>query len=267
LKLLFRKKWIATRYLPQITRWRRRWVHRLSLRHANMIICISHCVKDFVSARRPDIRHKCHVVYPGLTLDDLKKRLTGMDIKRYHHIATPYYALIPARLVQQKNLDVLLNAIRRVVQDINDWTFVFAGTGPLRLTMERFVQHHRLDSKIIFIGFRENIYDYISQADAVILPSAYEGFGMAVLEALLFAKPVIASDIAAIREILGETNLRVAAQNPQALAQALRQMTEPSIRRSLAAKSRPRAEYFTAQRMHEQTEQIYEQILTTRRPC
>lgn len=88
----------------------------------------------------------------------------------------------------------------------------------------------------------ERIY---AQAAVAISPSHYEGFGLPVLEALARGVPVVASDIAAHREVAGDAALYSLPDDPEALAaQILRLLDDTGLRDSLAASSRDRAAAF-----------------------
>ncbi|HYK98185.1 MAG TPA: glycosyltransferase family 4 protein [Candidatus Acidoferrales bacterium] len=80
-----------------------------------------------------------------------------------------------------------------------------------------------------------------ADADVVAVPSRSEGYGMAASEAIAHGTPVIASDLPALRAIVGRAGLLIPPSNVRALARALERVADPRLRRRLAARARDRA--------------------------
>jgi glycosyltransferase involved in cell wall biosynthesis len=80
-----------------------------------------------------------------------------------------------------------------------------------------------IEKNVQFLGFRKDIYNLIGLADMVVLSSRSEGLGISILEALALKKPVIASNVGGIPEIIthGKTGLLVPPDDPEALAGAM----------------------------------------------
>ncbi len=98
-------------------------------------------------------------------------------------------------------------------------------------------------------------------ADAFVLLSYYEGFGLPVLEAMASGTPVIASDCTALPEVVGENGLLVDPRDPQAVSEALHSLlTTESLREELTRKAHIWAQQFTWRRCAEQTLACYHQV-------
>ena len=100
--------------------------------------------------------------------------------------------------------------------------------------------------------------------DVFALTSIFEGFGLVLVEAMAAGRPVVATRVSAIPEVVsdGETGFLVEAGNPQAVADALARLTDPALRARLgAAGSRRVAEHFTLERMWEGTDAVYARVL------
>ncbi|MFC1771274.1 glycosyltransferase family 4 protein [Candidatus Margulisiibacteriota bacterium] len=98
----------------------------------------------------------------------------------------------------------------------------------LRSNLENFIKEHDLQSQIIFLGFAENPAHIITHLDIVLIPSEYEPFGLVAIEAMALKKPVIASDVGGLREIIinNKTGILVPAKNATALAKAIQELTD-----------------------------------------
>lgn len=103
------------------------------------------------------------------------------------------------RLVPQKNLFVLLEALARCPQ----LEAVLVGSGPLRPAIERFIAAHRLQN-VRLEGAVENASELIPLFDVLCLPSRWEGLGLVLVEAMLQRVPIVGSRGGAIPDILGD---------------------------------------------------------------
>jgi glycosyltransferase involved in cell wall biosynthesis len=116
-----------------------------------------------------------------------------------------------------------------------------------------------------FTGWRRDATDIVEAADAYAHPSLWEGFGLALLEAMAAGKAVVASRVSTIPEIVidGETGWLVAPRDGQALARALLRLLDDPVgsRQMGAAGCRRVLTRFDAERMVRATEAVYEEIL------
>lgn len=261
LSFLFRKKLILTRYLPQLTRQRRILLSYFSLTKASAVICISETVKNYLLSNFPQAQNKYHRIYLGLNRHDLIKKLNNTNIREKHKIGDQLIALIPARLVPQKGLMSLLDSIKKTQNQLGSWIFLFAGDGPQRHDLESFVNSNNLSRQVKFLGFTKNIYDYMHQADIIILPSVYEGFGLALLEAMCFEKPIITTRDPAIQELTEDAALTFNPNESDSFEKTLKQLEQPPLRSIYGKKSLHRTDLFSADKMFHQTEKLYQKIL------
>jgi glycosyltransferase involved in cell wall biosynthesis len=110
-----------------------------------------------------------------------------------------------ARQEFQKGLDLLLSAMPHVLKEIPDLALMVAGR-PGRLTPVLHAQIAELGitDAVRFLGVRTDVSDLLCAADAFVCPSRWEGFGGALIEAMALRAPVVAFDIPAIHEVLGD---------------------------------------------------------------
>ena len=136
--------------------------------------------------------------------------------------------LAVGRLVEQKNHELAIRAMTRVPGA----TLAIVGDGPLRPELERLATE--LDAPVLFTGVRRDARALMGAADAVVLPSRWEGLPLTALEALASGTPLVATNVRGLRELLvdGENALLVP-EEPVALATALRRVLDD---RELAAR-------------------------------
>ncbi len=121
--------------------------------------------------------------------------------------------------------DILLQAMAKVRGHIPDVHLTMAGDGIMTSRLKRMCAELGLESNVDFVGFipNERIYSLLSAHHAMVMPSLAESFGVAVLEAGACGRPVIASRVGGVPEVMrdGETGLLVPPGDPNALADAI----------------------------------------------
>jgi L-malate glycosyltransferase len=151
------------------------------------------------------IRHDIRVIPNFLECEQYRRR---PDPSLRARLATTAEAIVmhvsnfrPVKRVHAV-LDVFTRIARRVPARL-----VLVGDGPDRAGLEERVERERLDARVVFAGEQQDLVSWLSCADLFLLPSAQESFGMAALEAMACAVPVVASRVGGLPEVIadGET--------------------------------------------------------------
>lgn len=196
---------------------------RLIPRIVDRWIAVSHDLGRMLNTRLGVKADRITVVHNGAFLPatigpdpDLRAQLSAGGPERV--------VFTPARLDAQKGLDHLLEAATR----IPDATFVIAGEGPERASLEARARALGVAGRIRFLGFRRDVHALIAAGDVVVLPSLEEGLPLALLEAMAGARPVVATRVGGVPEAVtdGETGLLVPPRDPGALADAIRRLLD-----------------------------------------
>jgi glycosyltransferase involved in cell wall biosynthesis len=153
---------------------------------------------------------------------ELQARGRPEDLGGVQDIPGPLVGCI-ARLHRQKGIPYLLEAvepIRRAFPDVKIW---IVGGGPLKEKLERLNERLDVSSHVFFLGERQDVPQLVSCFDVFVLPSLWEGLPYSLLEAAALGKPVVASDIDGVRELIRheETGLLVPPRKPELLADAV----------------------------------------------
>ncbi|MFH0889361.1 MAG: glycosyltransferase family 4 protein [Planctomycetota bacterium] len=139
--------------------------------------------------------------------------------------ATNRYPILATagRLSSEKGQVYLLEAVKLVKNKFPDVLLLVIGDGPLRNTLETKVEQLDIKDNIRFLGMLENIIPALEKIDIFILPSLYESFGIVLLEAMAQAKPIIASNVGGIQDVVvhNQTGILVACANPEVLSMAI----------------------------------------------
>jgi glycosyltransferase involved in cell wall biosynthesis len=172
--------------------------------------------------------------------------------------------LFVGRLAQQKRVHDLLKAIDLLQHVQPDLRSLIVGEGPLRDHLEDTAHAYDLDSRLQFLGHRNDVPRLMAAADVVVLPSAYEGLPNVVLEAMRFGKPVVATAAPGTTEVVvdGETGVLVPVGDVMLLARAIRDIVREPVRAAgLGKAGRARAEsLFRVDTMVEKFAELYETV-------
>jgi len=174
------------------------------------------------------------------------------------------------RLSAIKGHEVALRACERLRRQGHDVTLCIAGdTGdtPLRRSLELLAHSLKLTEAVEWLGLRDDMPALIASMDLMIVPSVYpESFGRLAIEAQAIGRPVVASGLGALAELIEEARngLLVRPNDAQELAEALeRLMTDSALRLRCIDEGRKRVEaHWSLDRMADQTLQVYDECLT-----
>jgi len=170
-----------------------------------------------------------------------------------------------AVLEERKGHRFLLQAARRLKAQGCQIGYRLAGAGSLRKSLEEKTIQLGLKEDVEFLGFVSDIPGFLSNVDIVVLPSLFEGLGVSVLEAMAAGKPVIASRVGGLPEIVidAATGFLVEPRDVEGLASAISKLAGDIILiRNMGQKGRERLEKnFTIEQMARKNEDYYYDLL------
>ncbi len=235
-----------------------RFVERALARRASRIVAITDALARFQVERVGLPADKIEVIHYGL--DQLPSAWGTNASDTIPDEAKVLLAV--CRLEPQKGVDVAVRALPAIVARHPETHLVVLGEGPERSTLERLARS--LEVPLHLPGRVPDVSAWLRRADVLVHPVRWEGFGLALLEAMLASLPVVASRVSSIPEIVvdGETGRLVPPDDPEALARAMTEVLDQP--RDYGARGRQRAqEEFSVARMVERTLAIYEAAAVT----
>lgn len=237
---------------------------RVLLGGARRIVAPSRAFLEQFLGAFPRLRGRGTFIHNGLNLAEVQ----GVANDAVHGDAP--FVLCIASHDAWKGLDVLIRAVALLEEWRTPVRMVLVGDGPLRAQLERLAADLCVAHCVQFLGTqrRSEVVRLLHACSAFVLPSRSEPFGVVVIEALACEKPVVASAVGGIPEIIehGRTGLLVAPDDAAALARALGgTLADPERGRALAWAGRADVEQrFPREVMSEAYERLYAELLTER---
>ena len=238
------RKIISERSDPARKPMSRGWnlLRSITYARADLHIAQSRYVADWIGARFP--RLPSQVIGNAVDLRgdrSAKRQITRTD-------PAPQILAV-GRLTKEKGFDVLLRALAHVRSELRGARLTILGDGPERGRLEAFVAANGLSSLVRFEGQVKNVEDYYPRADLYVLPSRREGFPNALVEAMSFGLPVVATlcpgGILDVVEDGGNGSL-VPVEDEQAMGRSIVRLIGDSSRRAmLGARARETAQRYT----------------------
>lgn len=202
---------------------RRRLAYRWVSRRATMV-AVSQNLKEFIIEKVGISPDRLRVVYNGV---DALPYCEEADVNQFRReLGLPendQIVGVVGNLYPVKGHQYLIEGIPAVLQKCPNTSFVFAGRGQLETELKEQVQRLGLDKRVHFLGLRQDIPRILALLDVFVLPSLSEGLSMAILEAMIAGKPVVATQVGGNPELVldGETGFLVPPRDSQALASSL----------------------------------------------
>lgn len=181
------------------------------------IIGISHAVVERFNQVYPGIQ--CEVIYNLIDIAKIKKMGEENDI----HLGDGINFVSCGRIHEMKGYDRLINVFHRLddMGFLKHVSLTIIGDGPDLAKVQNLVQEYGLKDKVKLLGRRKNPYPYVKAADAFLMCSRYEPFGLVVLEAMVLGTPVISTEVASIREIMNENYGTITENSKEGLIKAI----------------------------------------------
>jgi len=261
-------------YSDYHTRIDRPWhvrLDRLCTRLSHVVIAVSQHTADHMVERESAPADKIRVVLNGIDFDRVSPTAGARESIRQELDAGEATAiLMMSRLHPEKGQSHLFEALPRIKRQTSRPFVVWvAGAGGFEAAYREQVRSLGCDDVVRFVGFRKDAADLMAAADILVLPSVAEAFGLVLAEALYLGKPVIASRVGGIPEIVadGTDGILVSPGDSEALAAAIcRLLDDGSLRARLSGAGRERVRNrFGFDTMMRSYERIYEEFTQERK--
>ncbi|GBC84981.1 GDP-mannose-dependent alpha-(1-6)-phosphatidylinositol monomannoside mannosyltransferase [bacterium HR11] len=234
-------------------------------RRADRIIAISKAVREWLVQGFGLPPEKVQVVYYGIELERWVS--PAQDLRSAWGLEGRLLIGSVGRLEPVKGHDLLIRAMPAVVREFPQTTLLIAGHDPWSYgrVLERLVIQLGMDRHVRFLGFQSDIPSFLHSIDVFALASRSEGFGQVIIEAMAAGKPVVASKIAPLTEIIrhGETGLLVKPGDPNEFAEGVAWILKnPDQARQMGKRGQEVvASDFSAEKMANKITALYSELL------
>lgn len=177
-------------------------IDRKLLKYFDMTIPVSQqlqhtLIQNHVSLSKITLLH--NIIWPSLSASP--QHVT--ELRQKFHIDPETLTLgAIGRLSKEKGHLYLLKAIPAIRKKFPNIKLLIIGDGDQRSELETYALRHELNNEVIFCGFQDDIGPFYSLLDAYVLPSLTEGLPLTLLEAMHFEKPIVATNVGGIQEVL-----------------------------------------------------------------
>lgn len=244
-----------------------RFFEKVLAKRTNLLITVSQKVALELAEEGVAPASRFQVVPLGLHLDPFLIVEPHSGLKKELGLSTRSQLIgAVGRLVPIKDLDTLLQALALLQADLPDLHLALVGDGESRQPLSATIRKLGLSACIHFMGWRHDLPHIYGGLDMVVLSSRNEGTPVSLIEALAAGRPVVATQVGGVPEVLqgGKLGRLVPPGNPTEMAQAIR--AELAHTRGLPWSLRVElVERYSPKRLVEQMDQLYRQALARRR--
>lgn len=223
----------------------------MAVREADAVICPSLTTKRDLMEILHIPETKVHVVPLGVSL-------TETEPPEYLRQLRPYLLMVGAR-ASYKNFRRLLTVFTNTPELYRNVRLVCFGGGPATKAERSLLANTKTQDAVTFISGNDSMLGAIyANAEALVVPSLYEGFGLPLIEAMHCGCPVVAANTGSLPEVAGDAAVLFDPQSDMEMRKALQRVLESTdLRASLARKGKKHASAFTWKRSARLTRDVY----------
>ncbi len=241
-------------------------LERIAASWANKLITVSEPLKEWGLKLKIGRLSQYVTIHDGIEIDKYQVKIDIEHKKMELGIPTNNKVVgVVSKLWDGKGHKNILEAAKEIIVKVSNVTFLFVGEGYLRKELEEMTREMGLSNNVVFTGFREDIPEITAVFDVAVLASFFEGLGRVLLEAMAEAKPVVATSVGGIVDVVddGITGILVEPNNSKELAAAIsRLLIDDDLCRRMGEAGKVKiSEKFSADTMVKRIDEIYCELL------
>lgn len=204
-------------------------------RQMHTIVTVSDTLRALFTERYPSLASRVTAIRDIVDPDAVHRLAQG---------PSPYPApldgtmrlLTVARMEHIKGLDLAIGAARLLRDSGLRFHWHFLGDGREHAALQALIDRHSLNGYVTLHGTVTNPYPWMRGCDIYIQPSRHEGYGIAIVEAMILQRPVIATDFPVAHDHIDGLNGLIAPISPEGIAEAVTRLSDPDRRQAISAR-------------------------------
>jgi glycosyltransferase involved in cell wall biosynthesis len=246
----------------QTTHHRRKkmWLHPLERwmygRYA-AVACASEAIAASLTAWIPGIDSKISVIDNGIDVQKFEQAIPASRTSAGVNNGNCVLLYVASLQPRKDHINLL-----RAMAQVSNADLLLVGDGDLRPQLERLAESLGIAQRVHFLGRRNDVAELLKMADIYVHPPAFEGFGIAAAEAMAAGKPIVATNVPGLAQVVGDAAVLVPPSEPAALAAQISKLVKsPEQRERLADLAARRAQIFSIERTVSAYMDLYRSLL------
>ncbi|MCK4646185.1 MAG: glycosyltransferase family 4 protein [Candidatus Aminicenantes bacterium] len=248
-------------------------LEKLASRITDKIVALTNREKEDHLRLRIANDDKFIIIHSGIDLKKFKELSFNEKQNLKRDLGIPENILIigtAGRLEPVKGPEFLIEAAKYIILKYPNTHFLFSGDGHLKQNLEERASELGIEKNIIFLNWRDDVAKIISIYDVFVLPSLNEGMGRVLVEAMALGKPIVASNIGGIPDLVshGKNGFLVPPKDPRELANCIQILIEDEEKKAKMGKAgKEIVENFTKEKMVEKIAELYKELMIQKNIC
>mgnify|MGYP004500712149 CR=1 FL=1 len=238
-------------------------IEKLAAPFCDKIICISEAEKQSALEKRICKSDKLQVIFNGVDIEAYENSEHGKVKREELNIPEDAFVVgMVGRMSPQKAPDVFIRMAKLVKDEVPNVHFIIVGNGEQEADVRKYAENNGLADRLHITGWVNEPMSYVELFDVACLLSRWEGFGLALPEYMMAGKPIVASNVDAIPNIIrdGENGLLVSMDDPiGSYEAALKIYRDDELKKKLVAQGyRDVKKRFNARRVAKEHERVFD---------
>ena len=241
-------------------------LERAAVSWCDQMIAISQPMIEWAQKEKIAPPAKLVKIYSGIEVEQFQNQPSNPELKSRFGIEPQETVIgVVSKLWKGKGHEILIDAIARLLERGYSIKLLIVGEGYLEGRLKEKVKHLGMERVVVFTGFWSNVPEVTAILDISALPSFYEGMGRVVLEAMAAGKPVVASRVGGLTELVEDqvTGYLIPPGDVDALVKRLEALiTNPDLRKEMGRRGSQRVgEKYSAETMVKKIHEVYGKLL------
>ena len=196
------------------------------------VVAVSPKLQLLLSQRSPWIKEKLFCIY-DIVNPDLIREMAQSQVSDFIKNENEVRLVTVGRLAKPKNHLLAIEAARVLRDRGLYFRWYFVGEGETRAEIEKRLLDYGLQDAVVLLGFKDNPYPYISQADVYVQTSSHEGFCLTLSEARILCRPIVTTNFDVVKDqIADRQNGLIAEMTPQSVADKIMELLKDEALKS-----------------------------------